>query len=170
MHGNPVIAKPPLAPGRHSVAAAPRACASASISLASNLSPRIATNKSPCATLRVSRETPDTLPPCGGPLVPGFLAELAARRGALREYIAREPAQRTSAYFSQLERIDAAGFLDEYVWHYLRNQSRDTLPPADLDMPAFETFRQRELPAHAVITGARVRVNTVRALPLDPQP
>lgn len=120
--------------------------------------------------LRVSRENPDTLPPCGGPLVPGFLAELAARRGALREYLAREPAQRTSAYFSQLERVDAAGFLDEYVWHYLRNQSRDTLPPADLDMPGFETFRQHELPAHAVMTGARVRVNTVRALPLDPQP
>ena len=120
--------------------------------------------------LRASRDIPDALPPCGGPLVPGFAAELTARRAALREYLAREPAQRTSPYFSELARIEAAGFLEEYVWHYLRSESRDTSPPADLDLPAFETFRQRELPEHAVRTGARVRVNTVRALPLDPQP
>jgi len=120
--------------------------------------------------LRASRDVPDALPPCGGPLVPGYAAELTARRAALQGYQAREPAQRTSPYFSELARIDAAGFLEEYVWHYLRNESRDTSPPADLDLPAFESFRLRELPEHAVRTGARVRVNTVRALPLDPQP
>ena len=43
--------------------------------------------------LRVSRENPDTLPPCGGPLVPGFLAELAARRGR----VARVPGARARA-------------------------------------------------------------------------
>ena len=120
--------------------------------------------------LRASRDIPDALPPCGGPLIPGFASELAARRAALREYLARAPEQRTSPYFSELARIEAAGFLEEYVWHYLRNESRDIAPPPELDLPAFENFRQRELAEHEVRTGARVRVNTVRALPLDPQP
>ena len=120
--------------------------------------------------LRVSRDIPGALPPCGGALVSGYAAELAARRGALREYLLREAAQRNSEYFNELERIDAAGFLEEYVWHYLRNPALDTTPPADLDLPGFENFRQRELATHEAKTGARVRVNTVRALPLDPQP
>jgi hypothetical protein len=119
--------------------------------------------------LRASRETPDAMPPCGGPLVPMFTTELAARRAALRDYAAREPAARTSGYFTQLAQVDAAGFLDEYAWHYLRRASEQD-PPAGLDMTGFETFRQRELPAHEAKTGARVRVNAVRELPLDPAP
>lgn len=120
--------------------------------------------------LRASRDVPGALPPCGGALVPGYATELAARRGALREYQLREGAQHNSVYFNELERIDAAGFLEEYVWYYLRNPALDTAPPAELDLPGFETFRQRELATHQAKTGARVRVNTVRALPLDPQP
>jgi hypothetical protein len=119
--------------------------------------------------LRISREVPDALPPCGGPLVPMFATELAARRAALRDYAARDAAARTSAYFTQLARVDAAGFLDEYAWHYLRRDSEQE-PPGGLDLAGFETFRQRELASHEVKTGARVRVNTVRVLPLDPAP
>jgi hypothetical protein len=95
--------------------------------------------------LRASRDIPDALPPCGGPLIPGFAAELTARRAALREYLARAPEQRTSPYFSELARIEAAGFLEEYVWHYLRNESRDTAPPPELDLPAFENFGSASL-------------------------
>jgi hypothetical protein len=79
-------------------------------------------------------------------------------------------AQPDSAYFSELARIEAAGYLEEYVWHYLRSEGLDKEPAAELDLAGFESFRLRELAAHEAKTGARVRVNTVRALPLDPQP
>ena len=102
-------------------------------------------------------------------LVTGYAAELAARRAALREYHLRD-AQSDSAYFSELARIEAAGYLEEYVWYYLRSEGLDKEPPAELDLAGFESFRLRELAAHEAKTGARVRVNTVRALPLDPQP
>lgn len=119
--------------------------------------------------LRASRETPGAMPPCGGLLMPRFATELAARRAALREYQARDAAARSSEYFSLLMRIDEAGFLDEYVWHYLRGAAEKELP-AGLDLDAFESFRARELAAHAPTTGARVRVNTARQLPLEPAP
>jgi hypothetical protein len=119
--------------------------------------------------LRATRETPGALPPCGGPLAPLFATELAARRAALRDYAAREATARSSEYFTQLARVDAAGFLEEYAWHYLR-RSTEQNAPAELDLAGFESFRLRELATHEVKTGARVRVNTVRMLPLEPAP
>lgn len=115
--------------------------------------------------VKFSREHPATRPPCGGRLVPGFTAELLARRAALADYRVRAPALRTSRYFDELQRIDDAGFLGEYAWQNFRNERWDTAPPLDLRLPAFEEFRQREFASHVVQSGARVRINTVRALP-----
>jgi hypothetical protein len=114
---------------------------------------------------RYSGEHPETRPPCGGRLVPGFAAELAARQAALREYRMRTTAAQTSSYFNQLARVEAAGFLDEYVWHFLRNEGWDLAPPAGLELDAFEPFRQRELATHVAQSGARVRINAVAVLP-----
>jgi hypothetical protein len=113
--------------------------------------------------LRASRDDPDSMPPCGGPLLPGFAAEYAARVRALHDYHARDVAARHSPYFDDLARIDAAGFLDEYVWENLQ-KSGAAMPPG-LDLAAFLEFRALELPRHAYFTGARVRVNRVRVLP-----
>jgi hypothetical protein len=117
--------------------------------------------------LSVSRATAHAMPACGGALVPRFDTELAARRAALRDYRARAAMERGSEYFTLLERIDAAGFLEEYVWHYL---SKEPSAPVGLDLAGFEEFRLRELAAHQPKTGAHVRVNTVRVLPLEPAP
>jgi hypothetical protein len=118
---------------------------------------------------RFSREHPEVRPPCGGLLVPGFAAELTARQAALREYRARAEAARTSSYFNELERVDTAGFLDEYVWYYLRNEGRDVTPPAGIEVGAFQQFRERELATHVAQSGARVRINAVRVLPAPPE-
>jgi hypothetical protein len=115
-----------------------------------------------------SRRRPEIRPACGGPLSPDFAAELDARRAALTAFRARDPASRSSRYFDQLSRVDEAGFLAEYVWHYLRDEQRDLRPPGELRMGDFEAFRLRELPDHEVHTGARVRINAVRLLPAPP--
>lgn len=120
--------------------------------------------------LGTATDEPERLPPCGGALVPGYQAELTARRSALREFLARDAAERGSEYFSDLAKIDAAGFLEEYVWHFLRDQRLDKNPPAGLELDAFREWLARNFPAHNVRTGAHVRVSTVRALPLDPAP
>lgn len=115
--------------------------------------------------VKFSREHPATRPPCGGRLVPGFTAELSARHVALNDYRRRAPELRTSRYFDELQRIEDAGFLDEYAWQFLRNERWDSAPPPELELAAFEEFRLRELPSHVVQSGARVRINTVRSLP-----
>src|SRR5262245_48035016 len=96
--------------------------------------------------LKAAREAPGTLPPCGGALTSRFATELAARREALREYRSRDP--RPPGYFAELARVEDAGFLDEYVWYYLRDAATETTPPAGLDLAGFEGFRQRELATH----------------------
>jgi hypothetical protein len=117
-----------------------------------------------------SREYPERRPACGGQLVPGFIGELAARRAALAEYRSRAPAGIASGYFDELARVDGAGLLEEYVWHYLRDEELDRVPPLELQMGAFEEYRERELADHVVQSGARVRINTVRVLPPAPDP
>jgi hypothetical protein len=117
--------------------------------------------------VKFSREHPDTRPPCGGRLVPGYAAELAARRAALAEYRARTPDLRTSRYFDELQRVEDAGYLDEYTWTHFRDDRRDVTPSPGLQLSDFEEYRQRELLSHVAQSGARVRIITVRALP-DP--
>jgi hypothetical protein len=120
--------------------------------------------------VKYSREHPQTRPACGGKLAAGHAAELSARRAALAEYRGREAGARGDNYFDELLRIDDAGLLDEYTWHYLRNARIDSAPPAELDLAAFEIYRARELATHVVQSGARVRINTVRELPFAAVP
>ncbi len=112
-----------------------------------------------------SRQHPESRPACGGRFVPGYAAELSARRAVLAGYRARDAALRTSRYFDDLAKLDDAGFFEEYVWQFLRNERLDVTPPTELQIAAFEEFRLRELAAHVVQSGARVRIHTVRALP-----
>jgi hypothetical protein len=113
---------------------------------------------------RHARENPDAGPPCGGLLDPPFELEVEARRAALREYRARPVHGRRSNYFNALARVEDAGFLKEYVWHYLHRDSWGAAPA--LNMSGFEEYRARDLVTHSVQTGARVRIHTVRVLPL----
>jgi len=117
---------------------------------------------------RYSREHPDLRPACGGRLVPDLGAELAARRAALATYRGRAADARPSRYFDELSRIEEAGFLEEYLWTWLREQHRESAPSRELQVGEFEAMRRREMPGHVVQSGARVRIHTVRALPLAP--
>jgi hypothetical protein len=119
---------------------------------------------------RFARENPGAGPPCGGLVDPSFELEVEARRAAVREYRARPVHGRRSNYFNALARVEEAGFLDEYVWSYLRRESWGATPPAALTLAAFDEYRARELASHAAQSGARVRIHAVRVLPLAPEP
>jgi len=114
---------------------------------------------------KYEREHPDAAPPCGGNLEPTYQLEVDARLAALREYRARPANGRRSGYFQLLSKVEAAGFLDEYVWTYLHRDAWGDVPPHELSMGAFEEFRARELGAHTAQSGAHVRISAVRVLP-----
>lgn len=114
---------------------------------------------------RNAREHPESAPPCGGTFEPPYQVEVDARLAALREYRARPANGRRSGYFSLLSKVEAAGFLDEYVWSYLHRDAWGTSPPHELSMGAFEEFRTRELGTHVAQSGAHVRIGAIRVLP-----
>jgi len=117
---------------------------------------------------KYAREHRDAAPPCGGLVEPPYQLEVDARLAALREYRARPANGRRSGYFQALSKVEAAGFLDEYVWIYLHRDAWGTAPPHELSMGAFEEFRARELRTHVAQSGAHVRTTAVRVLPPPP--
>ncbi len=85
-----------------------------------------------------------------------FDEELRARRvalGAYRQTLRTEP-DYVSSYFADLDRVEAAGFLREYVWRYLKEAS--WAQPEDLQLTAFDAWRGEHLRDHVPVTHGRV--------------
>ncbi|HUN28142.1 MAG TPA: hypothetical protein VMU67_17730 [Steroidobacteraceae bacterium] len=78
-----------------------------------------------------------------------FDEEVRARRVAVNMFrqLARAHPALSSVYFSDLDRVDAAGFLREYVWRYLKGASW-TAEPGSLRLAAFDTWRRTHLRNH----------------------
>lgn len=77
-----------------------------------------------------------------------FACELTARRYLLESWVEhrRDDPTFSDPYLDTLARVDAAGYLPEYVAHYFARQSWQV--PADLDADGFEQWRQRNLRRH----------------------
>jgi hypothetical protein len=93
-----------------------------------------------------------------GILEPSFEGEMTARRTLLviwREMLQKAP--KSSTYMDALMRIDAAGYLPEYVWtvHWRGSWKQ---PPAKLRIAEFYAWQRQELMGHVPRTGSRVRV------------
>jgi hypothetical protein len=67
----------------------------------------------------------------------------------------RNDARLVSDYFSDIDRVEAAGFLREYVWSYLRRGSWKA-PPAGLNLEAFDSWRATHLLNHVPVTHGRI--------------
>jgi hypothetical protein len=97
----------------------------------------------------------------GGPAVgereSSFDEEVRGRQIALTTFRAlkRDSAQPDSAYFNDIDRVEAAGFLREYVWSYLRHASWKT-QPANLDLAGFDAWRAEHLANHRPVTHGRI--------------
>ena len=97
----------------------------------------------------------------GGPAVgereSTFEEEVRGRTIALTTFRAlkRERAQLASAYFNDIDRVETAGFLREYVWSYLRHASWSATP-ADLDVSGFDAWRAEHLADHKPVTHGRI--------------
>ncbi len=72
-----------------------------------------------------------------------------------RQLRRRDPAF-TSAYFADLDRVETAGFLREYIWDYLRKPS--WTEPDGLRLAAFDTWRATHLRGHVAETHGRIAV------------
>jgi hypothetical protein len=86
-----------------------------------------------------------------------FEEEVRGRTIALTTFRALklERVQPASPYFSDIDRVEAAGFLREYVWSYLRHPSWE-IAPAGLDLSGFDTWRAEHLTNHKPVTHGRI--------------
>jgi hypothetical protein len=86
-----------------------------------------------------------------------FEEELRGRTMAVDAFreMKRHDAQLVSAYFSDIDRVAAAGFLREYVWSYLRRASWRAVP-GGLDLRGFNDWRALHLPNHIAVTHGRI--------------
>jgi hypothetical protein len=97
----------------------------------------------------------------GGPDVgereASFEEEVRGRSIAVSTFreLRRNDAQLASVYFSDIDRVEAAGFLREYVWSYLRHESW-LAAPADLDLQGFDDWRATHLLNHVPVTHGRI--------------
>lgn len=100
-----------------------------------------------------------------GPFSPTFEQELAARRMMIKIWREQQGKDdKPFAYADALSRIEAAGFLPEYVWtvHW---RSTWKQPPADLRIAEFYIWQRKELAGHEPRTGARVRITAAPESP-----
>ncbi len=103
----------------------------------------------------VAEESDDVQFPLGDH-ASSFDEEVRARLIAVnlfRQLRRRNPAFE-SAYFADLDRVETAGFLREYVWRYLRNPS--WAEPDGLRLAAFDAWRATHLRGHVPVTHGRI--------------
>lgn len=95
--------------------------------------------------------------PVAGEREASFEEEVRGRTiavGTFRE-LNRNDARVASAYFSDIDRVEAAGFLREYVWVYLHRASWGE-PPADIDLRGFDEWRAIHLLNHVPVTHGHI--------------
>jgi hypothetical protein len=88
---------------------------------------------------------------------PSFNEEVRARLLAVNLYrqLRRSEPALSSVYFADLDRVEAAGYLREYVWRYLRSGSW-THPPEGLELASFDAWRHAHLRHHVPVTYGRI--------------
>ena len=99
--------------------------------------------------------------PVPGERQASFDEEVRARRMTVNAFRGLAPPH-LSTYFADLDRVEASGFLREYVWRYLRAQSWTVQPP-DLRLTEFDAWRALHLRGHVAVTHGRIALRLAAA-------
>lgn len=111
----------------------------------------------------VVAKTPELAPVCGGEVVPPYETELSLYRGLFVDQSADED----SKFSKQVKKIDAAGYLDEFVWVELHRPSWGETAPDGLNLPDYKTWKKKNLKRFKVPQFGTVSVDYPRPLPLE---
>ena len=111
---------------------------------------------------REEYHTKHTLPlPSSGEIIPSFDEEVSARNTAVQIYteLKEKDKQLHDDYWEALVQIRAKGFMEAYVWTYLRRPEwpKEKQPA---NMAAFENWRNANLKNHKPQTVGRLTVQT----------
>jgi hypothetical protein len=112
----------------------------------------------------IAEKAPESGPVCGGEFVPDFPTEMSVYRGLISM---RDPKDK-SRLLDRLASIDAAGFLDEFLWMDLHRDEWGTTPPEGLEVGAYQAWRKKNLRKFKRPSFARLVIHHPRPLPVEP--
>lgn len=94
-----------------------------------------------------------------GILIPHFAEEVDARSKAARTYeeLSAKDKKLHDDYFEDLVKVEEAGFMEEYVWTYLRQSTwADSERPSKL--AEFASWKEANLPNHRAVTYGSISI------------
>jgi hypothetical protein len=109
---------------------------------------------------------PEMAPVCGGPLVPGFDAEV----GIFRAMIAMNGGETESKFSRQLGDAESAGMLEELVWSDLHREEWGKTAPDGLTLREYKSWKKKHLKRFKPPKLGAVVVDHPRPMPLEPAP
>lgn len=103
-------------------------------------------------------EHSDAYPQQVGPVIQSFKEEVEARTTVAKIYHQLQTADKdvNLPYFNDLLRVEQAGFMREYVWHYLHQQAWKQIP-ASIRMEEFKSWQRSSLAGHKPMTRGGIR-------------
>jgi len=113
---------------------------------------------------RMTAGPPEQMPVCGGPLVPSFETDMEAYRGVVT--VEREGA--TTKLGKRLAEIEAAGFLEEFVWSDLHREQWGSTPPQGLELEDYKPWRKKNLKRFKAPPLGTVAIDQPRPMPIEP--
>jgi len=106
---------------------------------------------------------PDSVPACGGRVVPTYAMEL----GAFGSMLAMQMTASESTTGKKLVAIEEAGYLDEYVWTDRHREAWGDKAPDGLKLSAFKKWRKKNLKDFSVHDIGSVEFGQPRPLPIE---
>ena len=112
----------------------------------------------------LAEKNPESIPPCGGRLVPTYEMELAA----FQSMLVMQAASPDSTAGKKLAAIEKAGFLGEFVWTERHRDAWGDQPPDDLKLSSYKKWRKKNLKNFHITDIGAVEFTTMRPLPIEP--
>jgi len=110
----------------------------------------------------VADKFPESMPPCGGPVIPTYQVELATYQSMLAMKLASE-----GEIAAKLQATEKAGFLEEFVWVDRHQESWGKKAPDGLDLSAYKKWRKKNLKNFKVNDFGRLENNSPRPLAIE---
>jgi len=111
----------------------------------------------------LAEKYPESVPVCGGRVVPTYAMELAA----FGSMLAMQMTDSDSSTGKKLAAIEEAGYLDEYVWTDRHREAWGDKAPDGLKLSAFKKWRKKNLKDFSVHDIGSVEFRQPRPLPIE---
>jgi hypothetical protein len=117
----------------------------------------------PLALGALVEKAPELQPVCGGEVVPDHATQVALFREVFGDTLGGD-----GKVSKRIRQIDAAGFLEEFVWVELHRESWGKSPPEGLTLREYTRWKQKKLKRFEMPPLGSVTLGYPRSLPLAP--